>query len=375
MDSRTFRKELRMRQWLDRLGTAGVIVFLAAAGLVFAQANLSLKEILRKNIDAAGGKAKLSQVRNLSFKSGGQRNVISAAGELKILTGKDPVITDVVLISGDRVQRNSFNSVTEVTGPQKTIYQSMAKLYAGLFSLAKFDGQLKLVGVKSFGPEKFYHLTTKGPAGSVGVHFYLRTDDLVLKRLVFQGQTAEGDVYEVNYDFGPFEEVNGLRLPSTWFVSQVGTRGNLVEVSDLEVNLPLGASFFSTLDVNAGSVKAGPGYMEGNVLGVVSSPIGIMINTNWTKRHVDQAGFKTGEELTLQGGSEAKGFLTSVVIYLSANDIPPMNQLAKGSRILAPGPQGDGTFSLLMAGPSEPDLVTYGHVEPLTPISVRRTGN
>ncbi|HYA49327.1 MAG TPA: hypothetical protein VEG35_06470, partial [Burkholderiales bacterium] len=364
--------EGRMRRTSWQRWAVGAVVFLAAACLVSGQAGLSLKEVLRRNVAAAGGKAKLAEVKNLSFRTGGGRNFVSASGQLKIVTGKDPVVTEVVLVNGGKVMRNSLDKVNEVAEPQRTVYQTLAKLYAGLFSLVRFEGELKLEGLRSFGPEKLYHLTPKSPKGPVAVHFYLRSNDLCLKRLVFQCKTAEGDKFEVNYDFGPFEETAGLRLPTTWFVSQVGTRGNLMEITDLKVNEPLGAGFFSTLDLNAGSVKAGPGFMEGNVLEAVSSPMGLIIRTNWTKKHVDQAGFKTGEELKLEGGGGASGFVTSVIIYLSANDVPPVNELAKGARILAPGPQGDGTFALLMAGPADPGLKSSAQVEPLTPISVRR---
>lgn len=350
-----------------RRAGAGIIIFLTAACLVSAQANLSLKDILKKNLEAAGGKAKLGQVKNLSFKTGGTRIFVSAAGELKILTGKDLVVTEVILVRGDKVQRNSLNVISDVTEPQKTVHQTLAKLYAGLFSLAKFEGQLKLDGLKSFGPAKLYHLTPKAQSGRIGVHFYLNSEDFRLKRLVFQGSTPEGDKYEVNYDFAPFEETEGLTIPLAWFASQVGTRGNMAEVTELKTNQPLAKDFFATFGINAGKTEVVPGQMKGNVLDLNSSPFGLAIATNWTKKDIDKAGFKTGDKLILLVDEDEY----ELAFYAQSSEVPPPNELAKGTRLLAPASRGDG-FSVLMIGG---DAGLMAKIKVLAPISVKKTGN
>lgn len=346
---------------------AGIIVFLSAACLVRAQANLTLKDVFRKNLEAAGGKAKLGQVKNLSFKTGGTRVFVSAAGELKVLTGKDPVVTEVILVRGDKVQRNSLNVISEVTEPQKTVHQTLAKLYAGVFSMAKFEGQLELEGLKSFGPAKLYHLTPKVKSGTVGVHFYVNSDDFRLKRLVFQGSTAEGDKYEVNYDFAPFEENEGLTIPLSWFASQVGTRGNVTEVTELKLNQPLAKDFFATFGINAGKTEAVPGEMKGNVLDVNSSPFGLAIATNWTRKDVEKAGFKTGDKVILLVDEDEY----ELAFYAQSSEVPPPNEMAKGARLLAPASRGDG-FSVLMIGG---DAGLQAKLKGLAPISVKKTGN
>ncbi|HSA95225.1 MAG TPA: hypothetical protein VLJ16_04190, partial [Acidobacteriota bacterium] len=335
-----------MRRTYRRRWPAGALVLLASAALLAAQTNLSLKDVLRKNIEAAGGKAKLAQVKTLSFRTGAVLNVVSAAGELKIVTGKDPVVTEAVLVAGGKVVRDAYGVKSEITGPQATVYRTMAKLYAGLFSLARFEKELGLVGVQSFGPEKFYHLTPKGPAGPVAVHFYLRTDDLLLKRLVFTGMTAEGDKYEVNYDFAPFEEVAGLKLPLSWFASQVGTRGNLTDVGDVKVNPALDKGFFERAETNIGRTEASPGQLKGNVLDWNASPFGLTIVTNWTRKDVDAAGLKTGDKLTLLIGEDELG----LTFYAQSSELPPRDEMAKVGRLLAPVPRGGETFAIQIIG-------------------------
>jgi hypothetical protein len=362
-----FEKEARMRRTLRRRWAAGVTVLLVAACLASAQASLSLKEILAKNLEASGGQARLAQVQNLSFKTGGMRNVVSASGELKILGGKEPVITETVLAVGNKVRRNSFGTVSDIAEPQRTVYKTLAKLYAGLFSLAGFDGQLKLVGLRSFGPEKLYHLTTVSQLGPISVHFYLLADDCRLKRLVFQGMTPEGDKYEVNYDFAPFEDVEGLRLPMSWFVSQVGTRGTLNEVADVKTNQTLDKDFFTKLDINAGKAEASPGQMKGNVLDFSSSPYGLTIVTNWTRRDVEAAGFRTGDRLALN----FDGAPFDLTFYALPNEIPPIGDLTKGARLLVPILRGGEAFAIQVMGE---DVAAFAaKLKPLAPISVKKS--
>ena len=358
-----------MKGTFRRRWVAGTIILLASASMAAAQNSLSLKDILRKNIEASGGRAKLAQVKTLSFRTGGTRNVVSSAGELKIMSGREPVVTEAVLVAGGKVVRNSFGVQSEVTGPQAAVYQTMAKLYAGLFSLIKFEGQLGLVGVKSFGPEKLYHLTPKAPSGPVAIHFYIRADDFLLKRLVFSGTTPDGDKYEVNYDFAPFEEVEGLKLPLSWFTSQVGTRGNLTEMSEVKANVALDKDFFAKAETNIGRSEASPGQLTGNVLDWSASPFGLTIATNWTRKDIDAAGLRTGDTLVLLIGDDEY----RLAFYAQSNELPPRDELAKGARLLAPMPRGGETFAIQViggeGGPVEADLA------PLAALSVKKIAN
>jgi hypothetical protein len=369
MDFRISMKEGRMRPMSGRRWAAGTLILLAAASMAAGQTSLSLKDILRKNLEASGGKAKLAQVKTLSFRTGGARNVVSSSGELKVTSGKEPVVTEAVLVSGGKVVRNSFNVVSDVAGPQAAVYQTMAKLYAGLFSLVRFEGQLQLVGVKSFGPEKFYHLTPKTPVGPVAVHFYLRADDFLLRRLVFQGTTPEGDKYEVNYDFAPFEEAGGLKLPLSWFVSQVGTRGNLTEMSEVKANVALDKGFFAKAETNVGRTETAPGEMKGNVLDWNTSPFGLTVVTNWTRKDVEAAGLKTGDKLVLLLDEVEY----ELAFYAQSSELPPQNELAKGARLLAPMPRGGEAFAIQIIGGDSGPMAAK--LKPLAAISAKKTAN
>jgi len=306
--------------------------------LADAQTPLSLKDILEKNLQASGGREKISLVQNVAFKIGSSRYVTASDGRMKVLTGKEPVVTEAILVGKDKVQRNSFNNITELSGSQKAVYQTLAKLYAGVFSLENFEKELQLQGLKSFGPEKLYQLSTK--ADGLTVDFYLRTEDFLLKRMVFHGLTPEADKYEVNYDYPPFEQAEGYLVPLSWFSSQVGTRGSLIELTDLKVNLPLDNDFFSKLDVNVGTVSASDGLLKGNMLDFSTRPTGLTIVTNWTRKDIEQAGLKTNDRL----GLTIEGVESELVFYAAANELPVQNVLAQGARVLSPMPRGGETY-------------------------------
>ena len=303
-----------------------------------AQAELSLKDILEKNLQASGGRERIAQVQNLAFKVGPSRYVTAYDGRMKVLTGKEPVVTEAILVGKDKVQRNSFNNISELSGTQKAVYQTLARLYAGLFSLEKFEKELRLEGLKSFGPEKLYQLSAK--ADGLTADFFLRADDFLLKRMVFRGLTSEGDKYEVNYDYAPFEQAEGCLVPLSWFTSQVGARGNLSELNEVKVNQSLDSDFFAKLEVNVGTVSVAAGSLKGNILDFNAPPNMLSIVTNWTKKDVEQAGLKTNDLLTVT----IEGVESELVFYAAAKELPPQNVLSRGARILAPAQRGGETF-------------------------------
>jgi hypothetical protein len=348
---------------------AGIVIatafsLMTLSGLPSAGEDFSLKDLVRKNIEASGGKEKISQVQSLSFRTGNTRVVVAASGDLKLSTGKDPVVTEVVVVWNGQVRRNSYNAIADVPDPEKTVSVTLGKLYAGLFSLVKFEGEVRLVGLESFGPEKLYHLALAKP-GAVEVGFFLRTDDFRLKRLVFQGKTAAGDVYEVNTDFGPFEAVEGYDLPLSWFTSQVGTRGNMAEVSEVKLNQVLSGDFFSEIKVNVGTAEAASGRLKGNVLDINSSRFGLIISTNWRKDDIEKAGLRTGDKLTfLAGGVESE-----LVFYATSAEVPNPSDSAQIVRALT-APWIGETYILQFAGGDTAAITSQ--LKPLTPIEVRK---
>jgi hypothetical protein len=348
----------------DRRLAVVLAILLMMPYLAQAQAAPSLKDILEKNVKASGGREKIARVQNLAFKIGPARYVSASTGQLKILTGKDPVVTDVILVAKDKVQRKSYNNISELTGIPKAVYETMAQLYAGLFSLQQFSGQLKFEGPKNFGPEKLFELSTT--VDPLKVRFFLRADDFFLKRIVFQGVTPEREKYEVNYDFALFEQAESCLIPLSWFISQVGTRGNLSELTEVRVNQTLESDFFAKLEVNVGTVTVAPGSLKGNMLDFNTPPNTLSIVTNWTKKDVEQAGLKTNDLLALT----IEGVESELVFYAAANELPPQNVLSQGARILAPAQRGGETFVIQFIATDTTQIAPKLKV--LAPIEVKK---
>src|SRR4030042_2010674 len=105
-----------MRRAISAGAAAAILVFMAFSGPASSGEELSLKEIIQKNLEASGGREKLGQFQNLSFKTGNTRFVISASGAIKLSTGKDPVVTEVILVKDGRGQRDSYNTIADKIG-------------------------------------------------------------------------------------------------------------------------------------------------------------------------------------------------------------------------------------------------------------------
>jgi hypothetical protein len=319
---------------------AGLLVFLCSFLLLEAQENLSVKDIVEKNIQAAGGKEALSKVKNYSFKHGLRTYYMATSGLMKLTDGKGPVLTEVILVETDKVKRNCFNNITEMAGFVKSTYQCLARLRSGLFTLANFKGQLELKGLKNFGPTKLYMLTTN--IGDLDVEFYLDSDEFTLKRLVFSGFDQSRGKYEVNHDYGPYQEIEGIKIPSSWFSSRVGTRGSNFVISDVKINAPLAEGFFSFIEVNVGDVKIAEGALSGNIIESSFRRNMLLISTNWTDKCIKGAGFKAKDKLVLQLGDKK--------IEIDFHEsFPPRETLGPGSKFMVPNSRSENYLIYLIS--------------------------
>lgn len=321
---------------------------------------LSVVDILEKNIQAAGGKEALAQVKNFSFRAGSRTHYLSSSGEMKITEGKKPVITEVILVDKEKVRRNCFNNLSEFEGLEKAVYQTIARLRSGLFTLAHFEDQLEFQGLTTFGPKNHYLLTSK--VSDMEVEFYLDTDDYTLKRVVMRGYDAENDKYEVNLDFGPYQETAGIKIPSSWFRSQVGTRGQLYEITEVEINPALDKEFFSALAVNVGEVGIGEGALNGNVVEYTFQRGMLIIGTNWTEKCMQKVGFKTKDKLILHIGERE----IEVDFYESS---PSRGEIGPGAKFILPNRRSENYLIYLWSQEYE-ELAE--ELEQLLPIRLKR---
>lgn len=340
---------------------AGLLVFLGSFLLLSAQADLSVEDIVERNIQAAGGKEALSKIKNYSFKHELKTYYMSTSGLMKMTDGKEPVITEVILVEKDRVKRNCFNEISEIAGYVKSTYQCLALLRGGLFTLINFKDQLRYRGIKNFGPEKHYLLMTD--IGGLKVEFYIDANEFTLKRLVFKGFDQSRGKYEVNHDFGPYQEIDKIKIPSSWFSSQVGARGSTFGISEVKINPLLAKDFFSSIAVNVGEVKIGEGALNGNIIESSFRRNILQISTNWTDGCIKGAGFKSKDKLILQIGDRE----IEIDFYES---FPPRKTIGLGSKFLVSNPRSEN-YLIYLISPEYKQLLE--ELEPLLPIQVKKS--
>jgi hypothetical protein len=321
------------------------VCFLAVSFLAFATVGfakpLSVKEIVQKNIQAAGGQEKIAQIKNYTCRIGFSMIYVSADGRMKSASGMPPVITEVILTDQKIAKRNSYNNITEFKGLDRATYQGLAMLRSGLFTIKNFEDILQYKGIKSFGPEQHHCLSAQ--IDDLNVDFYLDSDSFLIKRIVFQGHEPDGDKYEINHDFGPYQEVEGIKIPSSWFNSKVGVRGDLYELTNVKLNQPLEDKLFSTLDVNVGETKIEKDTLIGNITNTLFLYNMLIINTNWTKESFSGTGFQSKDKLAVQLGDKK--------IEIDFYDYPPPRSIfGPAAKLMMPSDR-DVNFVIILGPP------------------------
>ena len=338
---------------------AALVLTLALPNI--AQQQDTVRGIVEKNIQAAGGADKISNIKNFCFQDNGTTYYLSSEGQMKMTSGKDPVITEVILVDQTSVKRNCFNKISDFGPLLEQTYQIRARLYSGLFTLWHFKDDLEFQGKKQFGPKEFHLMTAK--AKDLEIEFYVDTKDSLLKRIVFRGHNPDFGKYEINHDIGPYQDVQGLTIPSSWFGSQVGTRGNTYQVSGVKWNLELEEDFFINIDVNVGKTEIFEGILKGNIVDFeLSRRNRIMISTNWTDDCIQRAGFQSEDKLILLIGE----MQLEVDFYASQ---PPRSAYQEGATLMLPS-RGGENFVIYILASGYQDLAES--LEPLLPIQIKK---
>lgn len=289
---------------------------------------ISVKEIIEKNIAASGGKARIDSLTTLSFdtESTIYRRILTtyyAAGDgrMKIVVGDGELVENVTVVDEDEIGIRNFAAPAKLTNLKKAELTCFAGLCGGGFTLKNFKDRLRFSGIKRFGPETHYVLTTR--IRGHDIDFYIDTKEHTLKRIVFKGSDEMQGGYKSTYDFGQVVASKGLKIPSSWFKSFIGPKernDSRVNIGNIKTGIQLEKGFFKTLDINFGRVRAVEGYLEGNVIASrFTGRKNVVMTVNWTPADMDKAGFKTRDKLKLNiGGSELE-----VVFLESSGEFTP----------------------------------------------------
>lgn len=306
---------------------------------IAAQGQLSAEDIISKNIQAAGGMEALARVRNLSFAAGPARYTASADGRMAVrYVLEEPVVYEALIVTGTAVRRNSLNRVSELSGVERGRWLCLARLVSGLFTMKNFGPGLTSEGLKAYGPERHYVLSTA--VEGFRVSFSVDASDFLVKRMVLSGVDTAGERWEESTEFGGAEAVEGFKLPTALYVSQVGISGTYSPgprpLGDFRINAEIQPGLFDDLKVNCGRAEAAPGRIEGEVLlGMFDEEdLFVRIFTNWMEEDIRAAGFKNGDILTIaSGGAEFESKL-----YVLENQVDDPTVYSPGNSLLTHTP-------------------------------------
>jgi hypothetical protein len=300
-----------------------------------------IEDIIARNIEAAGGSERISQINTYFFKAGRRHYYMSSSGIMKMTSGSDPVITEIILTTPETVIRNCYNLVGSLKPLLASTYQSFAKLRCGFFTLMNFSGQLEYKGESKLTNKNYIVLSSK--EGVLDVEILIDTSDYLIKGFNLSGYGPAEGRYQINCEIRDYQEVDGIMLPTSWFISQLGTRGILHEITTISFDPDLPSDFFSSLELNAGKVEINSGILKGNVMTVeLIRDTNLMISTNWTKDHIQKAGFKTGDNLQLEINEER------LIIDLFES-LPPRNAYKPGSIIMIPSRSDENYIIYLLS--------------------------
>jgi hypothetical protein len=299
------------------LSVCCILFFLAFSipglGLEKPGTSLTLADLIAKNIEAAGGKTKIDRIKYITFtvphtrlKEAETIYYAASTGVLKVVGNIKNLIPRTIIVTQDGIKIADFSRSLELNDLEKVKLECFAKIFAGAFTLGKFEKGLTLKGLKRYGPEKFYLI--KGTFGNHTVSFYINADDYLLKRVLFEGFDDIQGTYKSTSAFGNYIDIQGVKMPSTWFESYLGTAYSNInkeqKIMDIKINQEPAKGFFNRLDVNFGEVSAGKGSLKGNIIDSQTGSTVVIMTVNWTDEIVKQTGFKSGDRLLVQFAGE-----------------------------------------------------------------------
>jgi len=297
-----------MHKYLLIVAALGLTFFLNPLCAEITPQAMTAAQIIQKNVEAVGGEEALEAVKNMviEIQNPYYQQIVSfyyitSDGKGKIVYTNDDLVWMVATINGGDFKVNSALPPENITPLDKVRARCFTKLFGGVFSLKNFKDNLKAEGIKKYGPEKHYVLSTS--MDDHGIKFHIDTQDFLLKRLLITGGDAESGKYQASYEFGPFNENNGLNVPNAFFSSTIGVPGGgnvRQEFRNMKTNIDIPPDFFHKRELSFGKVSWKDPVLFGN--GISSTPRGpyYVIITNWSVKDMEKAGLQSMDKIKVK---------------------------------------------------------------------------
>jgi len=346
---------------------------IVAAALPVYAGEMTVEQIISRNIAAAGGKEKLDGLNSTSIEIFSRGRLFSTAytqgkNIMKMVSGEPPIIQSITIVKSDKVDRKTFEPDRPFLEREKCLYLSLEKLISGAFTIKNFEGELTYIGLKKLGPETHYVMGTRIAACPVQINIDAETN--LIKRMVIEDNSPEAAGYKATYDFLPAVESAGFIIPSGWYQCDLGigasARGVQYELKNFTVNPQIEKDFFSRMELNMGAVTAVPGSVKGNLTNSQYNSDGAYgyFITNVLEGDMKKAGLNVEDKVSIKYGDKE----LEAMVFTSTNDIDA--KVSTPGNILFLNFSGTAYYGIIMFGDQFKPL--FSEFQPLREFTISK---
>ncbi len=336
------------------------ILMLSVIAFAASAQELTKDQIIMKNVEAVGG---LEKIKNLGVVSVDLASIYTRQvtqqvfadgdGNMKTTFATPPLVEGVLCYYKDQIKEKHFVPPAQPGDGSNERLICTSRLFAGAFSLYYYKDDLKLEGIKKYGPEKHYIFTFSNDF--CDVKFNIGTEDFLLKRMEISNKKEGIEEYKVSYDFSEYKDINGLKIPTRYFRADMGAGASARGVDGLYMNFAtkkdIKPDFFTNLELNYGKVEKTDSAIIGSITNNVFVPAGgyNIVATNLSDPDIKDLGLKPNDKVKVA----LLGDNFDAIYLNSTNDISGQHFIP-GNKILAkygPSPY----YILLMIGPDFQD--------------------
>lgn len=312
-----------------------ILCMISAVFPLFAE-EITVDQIIKWNVAAAGGVEKLNEIKSASIEIYNRGRLYLTAytqGKImKIVAGEPPIIQSVILANNDDVKRKTFTSDASLTTRDKCVYICMEKLVSGAFTLRNFQENLTYKGIKKLGPETHYIVESEIVGYTVQIN--IDTESKLIKRMIIEDNSPDASGYKATYDFLPVVESSGLMIPAGWYECDLGAgataRSTQFDLQNFKINPILEKDFFLKMELNMGSVTSEPGSIKGNIIGMQYSSDGGYgyFTLNIQESDLKKASLNENDKVVFKyGDKEVEATIYTSTLNIGSKEAAPGNIL------------------------------------------------
>lgn len=287
------------------------------------------REVIEKNLEAAGGVEAIRAVESLVLKGASGSALLAPSEEVTIYLLKPDRLKQVgdfriVLCDGNRYICNDGVEEQEMSGGTLEGMRYRIGFYHNAFSLLNWEAyfdEAELLGVKDYGLARHYELRFPAAENGRDLLVYVDAESMLIDRLVYsRSQEGAGQLKVVN-QLRDWEAHGGLMVPMRIVYDTIGweTSPSQFVISEFLVNEPVDPAIFDSAAIDFGEVTVSEGRVQGEIYGEMDGTL----LTNVRMEDLAEAGIEQLDRVTFEMGDFSMKMRFLENIQLSAEWIKP----------------------------------------------------